>query len=82
MTQWFYIQQWTRRRWGYVGEEMSFEDAQMLFRSLTDSMTSRPLALIQKDDRGKVIQTEEELEKGWTLILVNDTYGGSANEEI
>ena len=50
--QWFYIQRWAKKRWEYVGVELSFTDAKSLFKTLDNENEWRgiptPLALLQK----------------------------------
>ena len=46
---WFYIQQWKAKRWSYVGMEMDFEQAKLLFKTLSDDFSEKrcsPLALM------------------------------------
>lgn len=77
---WFYIQQWKAKRWSYVGMEMDFEQAKLLFKTLSDDFSEKrcsPLALIGRISNpkiGKVIQTKKDLLDGWEEIVVNAMY--------
>lgn len=70
--QWFYLQQWKRRRWANVGVELSQNDAKQLFKSLTmeieDYSTPVPLALVTKDEKYKVTQ---KIEDNWNIVACN-----------
>ena len=85
-SEWFYIQQWAARRWSYVGEEMSFQDAHNVFKSLISTFSEdycKPLALVrQPEDKsiGKVIMSEED-RKGWKLIMCNGLYSNGGKDE-
>ena len=84
MSNWFYIQQWARRRWDYVGVEMPFQEAHRLFRALNSQMSERhcsPIALIRKGDNGKVIQKKSDRPEGWQEIMVNGIYLNDGKDE-
>ena len=84
--QWFYIQQWARRRWSYVGTEISFSDAHELFKALTNTFSEgycKPLALVQHpEDKsiGKVIMSKED-QNGWEIIMCNGLYSNGGKDE-
>ena len=79
-TQWFYIQQWARKRWSYVGVEMVFEEALKLFHTLSNSSSEssdNPLAIVRKVSNpsvGKVIQSKEELAEDWVEVIANTRF--------
>jgi len=87
MSQWFYIQQWARKRWSYVGMEMPFKDALNLFHTLSDEFSEtncKPLAVVRKVSDptvGKVIQSKDELTEDWVELVANAMYVNGGNPE-
>ena len=85
--QWFYIQQWSARRWSYIGEEMSFQDAQYLFNTLSAGFAEdscKPLALVRKasdPNIGKVIQNKKEMDDTWKQVVVNAMFLNDGKDE-
>lgn len=83
---WFYIQQWSARRWSYVDMEMPFKDAHDLFKALTNTFSEdycKPLALVQHpEDKsiGKVIMSDENL-NGWEILMCNGLYSNGGKDE-
>ena len=77
MSDWFFIQQLSAKRWSYVGKEMNIEDAVRLFNTLNSSFsesTCAPLAVVSKKDQpeiAKVIQNKEELTTDWEQVVIN-----------
>lgn len=77
MSNWFYIQQWARKRWERVGVEMPFEEAHRLYIALNDHMSEKqcsPIALVRQGDKGVVIQKKEDKPEGWQEVMVNSVY--------
>ena len=70
--QWFYLQQWKRRRWSNVERELSLNDAKYLFKSLTmeieDCSKPVPLALVTKEEKYKETQ---KMEDDWNIVACN-----------
>lgn len=77
-TQWFYIQQWAKRRWEYVGKEMTFTNAHSLFKTLNSDNDWRrksiSLALLQKGEKGMVITSKDQIKEEWKTVICNDTF--------
>jgi len=80
--QWFYIQQWKRKRWSYLNVEMSLQEAKSLWSSLIESMGTatdvKPLAIVTKEDLYKVVL---ELEDGWEIVVCNAMFLNDGKEE-
>ena len=80
--QWFYLQQWKRRRWENVGVELSQNDAKHLFKSLTieieDYSKPIPIALVTKENKYKVIQ---KMEDGWNIVACNVVFLNNGKDE-
>ena len=78
--QWFYIQQWKRKRWAYIGKELSLQEAKSLWSALIDDMANtdivKPLAYVRKGNIYKVVMKQED---GWETVACNAMFlnGGS-----
>lgn len=67
---WFYVSQWQRKRWDCVGLEMDYEMANNLFRSILGYDDNMYLALIKKDNKWKVVISEDDVDS-WDIVKTN-----------
>ncbi len=74
--EWFYIQQWRKKRWSQLNVPMSKKIALELFNTLNESLSesnSRPLAVVSDGERAKVI-TDETSKENWKIIACNEKW--------
>ena len=59
---WFYVRRWQRSRIEKIGKELNKDDATSLFKALSSFDDKVYLALVNKKDRWKVVQSLESVE--------------------
>ena len=70
--QWFYLQQWKKKRWSYINKELSFQEAKSLWAILINGLSGeKPLAYIKKGDTYKVVLKPED---GWEVVECNASF--------
>tara|TARA_B100000963_G_C22444419_1_gene588162 strand:- start:562 stop:846 length:285 start_codon:yes stop_codon:yes gene_type:complete len=75
--EWFYIQQWAKKKWSCVGKEFVFAEAQRLFNSISsgfDDHFCQPLALLKKGESGMVISNKEDKKSEWEVVVCNSAF--------
>tara|TARA_B100001287_G_C22539185_1_gene461284 strand:- start:469 stop:714 length:246 start_codon:yes stop_codon:yes gene_type:complete len=66
---WFYISQWKKKRLSYIGVEMSYKEAEDLYKSML-GYDDIYLALINKDNKWKVVISKEDI-NSWNVVKLN-----------
>ena len=71
MSNWFYIRQWHLKKISYIGKELTYPNANSLFKSLTCvGAENRSYLLISKDNLWKVVYSDEDI-GDWVVVSAN-----------
>ena len=75
---WFYIRQWRKKKIDSIGLEMDYKNAEILFRYISGYDDDVYIALLNKEDKWKVVASKEDI-SDWKVMKSSENNKGIKN---